>query len=79
MSVTGVVVFYGLWAFERDGHSVSWFAAFMIPLIIATLRYAVDVDVGRAGEPEDIVLCHRVIQLLGLAWIAIMCAAMAYA
>ena len=75
MSATAVVVFYGLWAFERDGHSGSWFVVSMIPIVIAVLRYAVDVDSGMAGEPEDIVLRDHVIQLLGVAWIAIMCAA----
>lgn len=79
LSATAVVVFYGLWAFERDGHSGSWFVVSMIPIVIAVLRYAVDVDSGMAGEPEDIVLRDRVIQLLGVAWIAIMCAAIAHA
>ncbi|MEW2484317.1 decaprenyl-phosphate phosphoribosyltransferase [Mycobacterium sp. NPDC049093] len=79
MSATAVVVCYGLWAFERDGHSASWFAVSMVPITIAVLRYAVDVDGGIAGEPEDIVLKDRVLQVLGLAWIAIMCAAIAAA
>lgn len=75
MSATATVVFYGLWAFDRDHNSVSWFAASMIPITIAVLRYAVDVDGGLAGEPEEIVLHDRVIQLMGGCWIAIMCAA----
>jgi decaprenyl-phosphate phosphoribosyltransferase len=79
MSATAVVVFYGLWAFERDGHSGSWFAVSMIPITIAVLRYAGDVDGGMAGEPEDIVLRDRVLQLLGVAWIVIMSAAIAFA
>ncbi|MGV0743230.1 decaprenyl-phosphate phosphoribosyltransferase [Mycolicibacterium sp. XJ870] len=79
MSATAVVVFYGLWAFERDGQSGSWFAVSMIPITLAVLRYAVDVDGGLAGEPEDIVLRDRVLQLLGVAWITIMCAAIASA
>ncbi|MDH6194070.1 decaprenyl-phosphate phosphoribosyltransferase [Mycobacterium frederiksbergense] len=79
MSATAVVVCYGLWAFERDGHSGSWFAVSMIPITIAVLRYAVDVDGGIAGEPEDIVLNDRVLQVLGLTWIVIMCAAIALA
>lgn len=78
-SATAAIVFYGLWAFERDGHSGSWFAMTMIPVTIAVLRYAVDVDSGLAGEPEDIVIRDRVLQLLGIAWVAIMCAAIAFA
>ncbi|MEV0674631.1 decaprenyl-phosphate phosphoribosyltransferase [Mycobacterium sp. NPDC050441] len=79
MSATAVVVCYGLWAFERDGNSASWFAVSMIPITVAILRYAVDVDGGIAGEPEDIVLKDRVLQILGLTWIVIMCAAIALA
>jgi decaprenyl-phosphate phosphoribosyltransferase len=75
MSATAVVVCYGLWAFERDGRSGSWFVASMIPFTIAILRYAVDVDGGLAGEPEEIALRDRVLQFLGIAWIATICTA----
>ncbi len=77
MSATAVVLCYGLWAFERDRHSGSWFAVSMVPFTIAILRYAVDVDGGLAGEPEDIALRDRVLQLLALAWIATVGAAVA--
>jgi decaprenyl-phosphate phosphoribosyltransferase len=75
LSATALVVCYGLWAFERDGANGSWFAVSMIPFTIAVLRYAVDVDGGLAGEPEEIALRDRVLQLLGLAWIGIIGAA----
>ncbi len=78
MSATAVVVCYGLWAFERDRHSGSWFAVSMVPFTIAILRYAVDVDGGLAGEPEDIALRDRVLQLLALTWIATVGAAVAF-
>ena len=69
MSATAVVVCYGLWAFERDHGRAGWFALSMVPFTIAILRYAVDVDGGLAGEPEDIALRDRVLQLLFLALI----------
>jgi decaprenyl-phosphate phosphoribosyltransferase len=70
LSATAVVVCYGLWAFERDRLSGgSWYAVSMIPFTIAILRYAVDVDGGIAGEPEDIALHDRVLQLLAVALI----------
>jgi decaprenyl-phosphate phosphoribosyltransferase len=69
MSATAVVVCYGLWAFERDHGNAGWFAVSMVPFTIAILRYAVDVDGGVAGEPEEIALRDRVLQLLFLAWI----------
>jgi decaprenyl-phosphate phosphoribosyltransferase len=78
MSATAVVLCYGLWAFERDHHSGSWFAISMVPFTIAILRYAVDVDGGLAGEPEDIALRDRVLQVLALAWIATIGAAIAF-
>ena len=65
LSATAMVVCYGLWAFERDGTGgTSWFVVSMIPFTIAILRYAVDVDGGMAGEPEEIALKDRVLQLL---------------
>jgi decaprenyl-phosphate phosphoribosyltransferase len=78
LSATAVVLCYGMWAFERDRYSGSWFAVSMVPFTIAILRYAVDVDGGLAGEPEDIALRDRVLQLLFLAWIATVGAAVAF-
>ncbi len=78
LSATAVVMCYGLWAFERDRYSGSWFAVSMVPFTIAILRYAVDVDGGLAGEPEDIALRDRVLQLLALTWIATVGAAVAF-
>ncbi|MDR3661374.1 MAG: decaprenyl-phosphate phosphoribosyltransferase [Mycobacterium sp.] len=68
LSATAVVLCYGMWAFE--GNKGPWFAVSMVPFTIAILRYAVDVDSGAAGEPEEIVLNDRVLQLLGLSLIA---------
>jgi len=78
LSATAVVMCYGLWAFERDSHSESWYAVSMVPFTIAILRYAVDVDGGLAGEPEDIALRDRVLQLLFVAWIGTVGAAVAF-
>jgi decaprenyl-phosphate phosphoribosyltransferase len=75
MSATVMVVCYGLWAFERDHGRAGWFAVSMVPFTVAVLRYAVDVDGGLAGEPEDIALRDRVLQVLFLAWIGTLGAA----
>ncbi|NKY49966.1 decaprenyl-phosphate phosphoribosyltransferase [Nocardia vermiculata] len=69
LSATALVIFYGLWAFETDHKDTQWFAISMIPFTIAILRYAVDVDGGEAGEPEEIALGDRILQLLAIAWI----------
>ncbi|AOW93792.1 phosphoribose diphosphate--decaprenyl-phosphate phosphoribosyltransferase [Rhodococcus sp. WMMA185] len=72
LSATAVVLCYGLWAFEQDDvKGTNWYAISMVPFTIAILRYAVDVDGGEAGEPEEIALGDRVLQLLAVAWIGV--------
>jgi decaprenyl-phosphate phosphoribosyltransferase len=79
MSATAVVLCYGLWAFGRDDQGgTSWFVVSMIPFTIAILRYAVDVDGGLAGEPEEIALRDRVLQFLAVAWIGTVGAAVIF-
>ncbi|GAA1482329.1 decaprenyl-phosphate phosphoribosyltransferase [Gordonia sinesedis] len=71
LSATAVVLFYGLWAFDKNaGHDTNVaYAISMVPFTVAILRYAVDVDGGAAGEPEEIALGDRVLQILAVAWI----------
>jgi decaprenyl-phosphate phosphoribosyltransferase len=70
-SAAVVIMTYGLWAFEiRQDHNSVWASVSMIPFVVAVLRYAVDVDGGNAGEPEEIALRDRVLQILGAAWVA---------
>lgn len=72
VAATAVVICYGLWAFEQDMVAGSnWYAVSMIPFVVAILRYAVDVDGGEAGEPEEIALKDRVLQFLAVAWIVV--------
>jgi decaprenyl-phosphate phosphoribosyltransferase len=78
LSATAMVMCYGLWAFERDHGSARWFTVSMVPFTIAILRYAVDVDGGLAGEPEEIALRDRVLQLLFVVWIGTLGAAVAF-
>ncbi|MEE3852239.1 decaprenyl-phosphate phosphoribosyltransferase [Gordonia sp. LSe1-13] len=68
LSATAVVVFYGLWAFDNADTNVAYSVS-MVPFTIAILRYAVDIDGGQAGEPEEIALGDRVLQLLAVAWL----------
>ena len=42
--------------------------------MLGILRYAIDVDAGEAGEPEDIVMRDHVLKLIGVVWLA--CVAM---
>jgi decaprenyl-phosphate phosphoribosyltransferase len=62
---------YALWALQvgaARGQSV-WSEVSVAPFVLAILRYAVDVDRGDAGAPEDVVLRDRGLLLLGLVWL----------
>lgn len=77
LSATVVIMSYGLWAFGiglyalpgRSPAPSTWAVVSVVPFVVAILRYAVDVDHGNGGEPEEIVLRDRVLQVLGLAWV----------
>ncbi len=70
LSATAVVLSYGLWALDDTIHSNNVFYSIsIVPVTVAILRYAVDVDGGAAGEPEEIVFGDRVLQFLAVAWI----------
>ncbi len=72
LAAGAVVIFYGLWAFEQDAkNDTSLFAISMVPFTVAILRYAVDVDGGAAGEPEEIAFGDRILQALALIWIGV--------
>jgi decaprenyl-phosphate phosphoribosyltransferase len=71
LSATVAVMTYCLWAIEG---AESWarpvFAqASIAPFVLGVLRYAMDVERGEAGAPEEIVLGDRVLQGLGLLWV----------
>ncbi|MEJ7706654.1 MAG: decaprenyl-phosphate phosphoribosyltransferase [Nocardioidaceae bacterium] len=71
-----LIMTYGLWAFEiRAETGTPWAAISMAPFVLAVLRYAVDVDAGRAGEPEEIALSDRVLQALALIWLILLAVA----
>lgn len=72
LSATAVVICYGLWAFDPARTDPNtWYAISMVPFVIAILRYAVDIDGGVAGAPEDIARRDRVLQVLALSWVVI--------
>ncbi len=66
LSATALIMTYGLWAFQiREVNSSIWPVISLAPFVVAVLRYAVDVDSGNGGEPEEIALGDRVLQVLG--------------
>jgi decaprenyl-phosphate phosphoribosyltransferase len=71
LSATVAIMTYCLWAFDigQAQHSQTWSVISIVPFVIGVLRYAVDVDRGNGGEPEEIALRDRVVQVLALAWV----------
>ncbi len=70
-SATILIMSYSLWAFEIRGahHGSPWPVISMVPFVVAVLRYAVDVDRGTGGTPEDIALSDRLLQAFALLWL----------
>jgi decaprenyl-phosphate phosphoribosyltransferase len=64
---------YCLWAFEQSRleSSIPWFELSIVPFAVAILRYALLLEEGHGGAPEDIVLGDRPLQMLGLVWLVI--------
>ncbi len=72
MAAAATVMSYSLWAFEVGGAtSIPWHTISIAPFLLGMLRYAVDIDAGTAAEPEDIVWGDRVLQIVGVCWLAV--------
>jgi decaprenyl-phosphate phosphoribosyltransferase len=73
VSSTVAIAAYCLWAFEKADAAASglFFQLSIVPFVMAILRYALILDAGRGGAPEEIVLGDRTLQVLGLVWVAL--------
>jgi decaprenyl-phosphate phosphoribosyltransferase len=71
LSAAVLIMTYGLWAFDirAANHNSVWSVISIVPFVVAVLRYAVDVDGGNGGEPEEIALGDRVLQVLAVLWL----------
>ncbi len=70
VSSSVTILAYCLWAFEKSatvGNQV-WFQLAIIPFVLGILRYALLLEQGRGGAPEDLVLSDRVLLLMGACW-----------
>jgi len=65
-----MITAYCLWAFESaKGGDGEWYRLSIVPFVIAVLRYALVIEQGGGGAPEEVVLSDRVLQLVGLVWV----------
>lgn len=77
-SCSVVILSYALWAFDQRGRGpwgLGWTVLSIAPFTLALLRYAYEIDRGGAGEPEDVVLSDRTLQVLGVAFVALVAVA----
>ena len=66
-----LILGYSLWAFSLTGSGNLWASLSVAPFVLAVLRYAQHIDRGDAEAPEDIALGDRTLQVLAVAWIAL--------
>jgi decaprenyl-phosphate phosphoribosyltransferase len=73
VSSSVAIAAYCLWAFEKaDAAGIGLVLKLsIVPFVIAILRYALLLDAGRGGAPEEIVLGDRTLQILGLIWVGL--------
>lgn len=74
VSVSGVLISYCSWAFETSASStvdVPLYELSIVPLLAAVLRYLLVLDQGHGAAPEEVFTSDRVLQLLGLCWLAV--------
>ena len=76
-AAAALLVVYSLWTFTlTTGSRVSsWGLLSTFPFLVVILRYAVIVDRGGAGEPEDIVLADRTLLGSAVVMLALLSAA----
>ncbi len=67
------LVAYCLWAFDEAIHpqGIVLFEISIVPFVLAFLRYALLVERGEGGAPEDLVIADRPLQVLGALWVLI--------
>ena len=71
VSSSVAIAAYCLWAFEKADVAAApvWFQLSIVPFVLAILRYALLLDSGAGGAPEEIVLSDRALQVLGTLWL----------
>jgi decaprenyl-phosphate phosphoribosyltransferase len=78
LCATVVVTGYCLWAFDTSStglssvhHNIVPIRLTVIPVVFAILFIMRSAGAGNGQSPEDLVLHDRVVQVLGLVWIAL--------
>jgi decaprenyl-phosphate phosphoribosyltransferase len=68
------LVTYCSWAFESaevNGSSFPWYELSVAPMLTALLRYALVLERGHGGAPEEVFWQDRPLQLCGAVWVVV--------
>ncbi|MBA2557477.1 MAG: decaprenyl-phosphate phosphoribosyltransferase [Chloroflexi bacterium] len=65
---TVAIAAYCLWAFEGAAGGPLWSGLSIVPFVLGTLRYALLLESGRGGSPEDLILDDAAMLSCGLVW-----------
>lgn len=78
LTATVTVTAYCLWAFDRSnglvlraGPGATWIAITVVPVVVGVLVMLRLLFDGQGGAPEEIFLHNRVLQVLGVFWVAL--------
>jgi decaprenyl-phosphate phosphoribosyltransferase len=72
MAASVTVLTYCLWAFEHPKTSeIPWWGLSIVPFVMGIMRYALLVDQGKGGAPEELVIRDPGLRIIGLAWVAL--------
>ena len=74
VACAGTAVAYCIFSFDKaelDPAGRGLVPAVRHPGVTALLRYALAVEVGEGATPEDLFLRDRLLQLMGIIWIAL--------
>lgn len=66
---------YCLWAFEKGvaaPKGALWIESSILFFVAAILRYALLVEQGHGGAPEDVLMSDRLLQVIGVVWIVVL-------
>ena len=66
---------YCLWAFEKGAAAPKgalWIESSILFFVAAILRYALLVEQGHGGAPEDLLMSDRLLQVIGAIWICVL-------
>jgi decaprenyl-phosphate phosphoribosyltransferase len=72
MAMTVSIATYCQWAFtmgDASTDTVIWYQLSAVPWAMALLRYAMLLDGGQGGAPEDVLARDRLMQVFGVIWL----------